>query len=168
LEKAFKQNRLVKPQSKFMFLSSTSPPPLLSSLLSQMSTNERITVTSDFNIYEDPNYEYIIFERFPLSRRIVGYQAAVPSVQPVVPTTITPARPVLNSVKPFPFVDFLLNSTITPTDFTCAICLDEENGTEIVLHPKKCHHFHRSCLTEWMQTKQDCPLCRRPYDFYFV
>eukprot|EP00434_Breviolum_minutum_P027675 symbB.v1.2.024478.t3/scaffold2322.1/size82342/6 len=48
---------------------------------------------------------------------------------------------------------------------TCAICLsdftDTADGTIVLAPCGQGHVFHRSCLAEWFQSSQTCPLCRR-------
>lgn len=51
--------------------------------------------------------------------------------------------------------------TVSSEDAVCSICLDE--CTSDALQTACCsNHFHRKCLSEWLQTSQDrtCPLCR--------
>ena len=45
----------------------------------------------------------------------------------------------------------------------CAICLDDfEAGQEVMLTP--CNHmFHEDCITPWMKSHSQCPVCR--YEF---
>jgi hypothetical protein len=41
---------------------------------------------------------------------------------------------------------------------TCSICVDEIEEFERVL---SCNHvFHHACIEEWLQKKQECPLCQ--------
>src|SRR5271167_162122 len=64
--------------------------------------------------------------------------------------------------------DFFLTKTETPPDFECAICLDEENKDVCAYHPRNCHVFHHACLNKWMNRKQYCPMCRAPFDLWFI
>jgi hypothetical protein len=42
---------------------------------------------------------------------------------------------------------------------TCSICLNNFNTNASFLN--KCHHiFHKSCLEEWLNYNNTCPLCR--------
>ena len=45
-------------------------------------------------------------------------------------------------------------------DWECAICFGEHQE-DVVLHPEKCHSFHRECLARWLDEKPSCPICRR-------
>lgn len=47
----------------------------------------------------------------------------------------------------------------------CVICMNAVDvaGDARVRMVTPCHHvFHSSCLTRWMDVKQECPTCRRP------
>jgi len=43
-------------------------------------------------------------------------------------------------------------------DETCSICLNLFNDDNITLPCK--HNFHESCIIKWLDTKNNCPLCR--------
>ena len=46
---------------------------------------------------------------------------------------------------------------------TCPICLCQFDDTDDVTWSlnKHCKHvFHRECSGEWLQNKEDCPVCR--------
>ena len=47
-----------------------------------------------------------------------------------------------------------------PDDWQCAVCFCEHQE-DVVLHPEKCHSFHRECLARWLDEKPSCPICRR-------
>jgi hypothetical protein len=64
--------------------------------------------------------------------------------------------------------DFFLERVDTPKNFECAICLDDEDKSEMAIHPQKCHVFHKACLNRWMNIKQYCPMCKADYDLWFM
>ena len=47
----------------------------------------------------------------------------------------------------------------------CSICLVKfENSDEIVVYDcDQKHYFHKQCGIEWLQTKPECPLCRKDF-----
>jgi len=46
---------------------------------------------------------------------------------------------------------------------TCAICLDEYRGDQVVISTERCPHvFHRDCILEWLKNNDTCPCCRVP------
>jgi len=54
---------------------------------------------------------------------------------------------------------------------TCAICLDAFNEGDAVSssnNPNCKHHFHQSCMENWLMKHEECPCCRRPYLFETV
>lgn len=50
-------------------------------------------------------------------------------------------------------------------DESCSICLTpfyQEDSSENVVVKTTCNHlFHEKCLTEWLENKKLCPLCRK-------
>ena len=45
----------------------------------------------------------------------------------------------------------------------CVVCHEEiESGSDV--HLECGHHFHGQCITDWLWTKQSCPLCRNQPD----
>jgi hypothetical protein len=42
----------------------------------------------------------------------------------------------------------------------CPICIEPQLEGELIVEPDCKHIFHDHCLSEWMKTKQTCPLCR--------
>jgi len=52
-------------------------------------------------------------------------------------------------------------------DAKCAICLcSYEEGDELRFLPckPKSHHYHRTCIDEWLQMNKTCPFCKRSID----
>jgi hypothetical protein len=47
-----------------------------------------------------------------------------------------------------------------PDDWECGICLMRVQ-IDVVLHPERCHSFHRECLARWLDENPSCPICRR-------
>ena len=44
------------------------------------------------------------------------------------------------------------------TDFVCSICLDSNIDDIVKL---ECEHlFHKNCIIQWVDIKNDCPICR--------
>ena len=66
----------------------------------------------------------------------------------------------------------MIDSTSSRTTDDCSICLapiklstvtsnDPRGQTQEVLELKSCsHYFHDNCLTTWLESKNECPLCR--------
>lgn len=45
----------------------------------------------------------------------------------------------------------------------CVVCHEEiQQGSDV--HLECGHHFHGQCITDWLWTKQSCPLCRNQPD----
>ncbi|KAI5060466.1 hypothetical protein GOP47_0024886 [Adiantum capillus-veneris] len=43
----------------------------------------------------------------------------------------------------------------------CAICLSSfDSGTLVTVLPSCSHAYHPSCITQWVQSHKDCPVCR--------
>lgn len=46
---------------------------------------------------------------------------------------------------------------------TCVICQEDLQEGERVRVIQKCQHmFHRHCIDEWFERKEECPMCRAP------
>lgn len=87
---------------------------------------------------------------------------------------------IFSSIAPYIFLIILLIITFFlpprfsdyefPNDFVedknCNICLkDYEDGEKIrILHCG--HYFHKSCVHEWFLVDRNCPICKRPIDFF--
>lgn len=49
-----------------------------------------------------------------------------------------------------------------PDDNTCPICLCEYQAKETLRSIPECnHHFHASCIDEWLRKNPTCPVCRK-------
>lgn len=42
----------------------------------------------------------------------------------------------------------------------CVICMDTCNNNEMKQLPICNHSFHKSCINQWLNIKQNCPICR--------
>ncbi|XP_062025565.1 putative RING-H2 finger protein ATL69 isoform X1 [Rosa rugosa] len=50
----------------------------------------------------------------------------------------------------------------SPEDSTCPICLCEYQPEETIRTIPECnHHFHASCIDEWLRKNPTCPVCRK-------
>ena len=46
----------------------------------------------------------------------------------------------------------------------CAICLDSFKKDETVCGSHSCQHqYHRNCISSWLKTHDECPVCRRNF-----
>lgn len=55
------------------------------------------------------------------------------------------------------------NPSLFKAQSECAICLDKFT-TKSKVSPLACdikHYFHTKCISQWIQTKNQCPLCRQ-------
>ncbi|VFR03682.1 unnamed protein product [Cuscuta campestris] len=43
----------------------------------------------------------------------------------------------------------------------CPTCLDEYNADHPRIKTKCNHHFHLSCILEWMERRDTCPICNQ-------
>jgi len=56
--------------------------------------------------------------------------------------------------------DFKISRNVSPPDDTCIICLEDNKEKEWgELHCK--HKFHVECVTPWITTNNNCPICRQ-------
>jgi len=51
------------------------------------------------------------------------------------------------------------NETKTTED-SCAICLLDMKGVQIICLPGCKHHFHENCVVNWLRDHPTCPYCR--------
>ena len=57
--------------------------------------------------------------------------------------------------------EYLLNSE---NDEGCSICLESYHDNDKIVQLTCNHIFHKDCIREWLQNKQNnCPLCRLPF-----
>jgi hypothetical protein len=45
-------------------------------------------------------------------------------------------------------------------NLTCPICLEESNGNEYWKKLNCEHKFHKKCIEHWINTSNNCPVCR--------
>jgi len=45
-------------------------------------------------------------------------------------------------------------------DVQCSICIEDFVSGEILRRLRCLHHFHKSCVDEWLARRADCPVCR--------
>jgi len=51
--------------------------------------------------------------------------------------------------------------SLPPEDAVCAICLAEYIPGEKIRSLGTCvHHFHATCIDQWLESKRNCPLCQ--------
>ena len=54
-----------------------------------------------------------------------------------------------------------LDEAPPPRVFTCSICLEDGEATDLEHYKTGCNHdYHRKCLNEWCKKKTWCPYCR--------
>ena len=46
-------------------------------------------------------------------------------------------------------------------DYTCTICGDEIELNRNIVNLECSHIFHTECISEWIQYKAECPICRK-------
>ncbi|XP_074284653.1 RING-H2 finger protein ATL16-like [Silene latifolia] len=53
------------------------------------------------------------------------------------------------------------NDNNKESEIECAVCLSEfQDGEKLRVIPNCCHGFHIDCIDIWLQTSDNCPLCR--------
>jgi len=58
-------------------------------------------------------------------------------------------------------VEYVPTECIDETNI-CAICLEETKKTESIVKMSVCnHHYHEKCALATLNTKEECPLCRK-------
>ena len=62
------------------------------------------------------------------------------------------------SEKVYPLV---FNKIILEEEEYCSICLEKFDDNHVTLPCK--HHYHENCITQWINNKSDCPLCRMKF-----
>lgn len=53
---------------------------------------------------------------------------------------------------------------IQTEDAQCAICLSSYESTEKIRYLPCKHHFHSTCIDEWLLKNKTCPFCKRAID----
>jgi hypothetical protein len=51
-------------------------------------------------------------------------------------------------------------STLEENNKKCTICLENFNSKEKVIILPCIHIFHRPCISDWMENKKNCPICK--------
>ncbi|XP_044501236.1 probable E3 ubiquitin-protein ligase RHB1A isoform X2 [Mangifera indica] len=59
-----------------------------------------------------------------------------------------------------------LNESIVAEEDTCPICLEEYDKENPKLFTKCKHHFHLSCILEWNERSDSCPICDQRNQMY--
>nr|AAF02127.1 unknown protein [Arabidopsis thaliana] len=47
----------------------------------------------------------------------------------------------------------------------CPTCLEEYTSENPKIVTKCSHHFHLSCIYEWMERSENCPVCGKVMEF---
>ena len=59
--------------------------------------------------------------------------------------------------------EYLLKSETAVSTEDCSICLEPYQENDKIVQLTCNHIFHKNCIREWLQNKQNnCPLCRLP------
>lgn len=70
-------------------------------------------------------------------------------------------------IASLPFAEFD-PSLMEKADANCAICLCEyARGEPVAFLPCR-HHFHRECVSTWLEANKTCPFCKHPIDEPFT
>jgi len=68
------------------------------------------------------------------------------------------SRDDVQNLKPEPFQQCMRDK-----NSQCSVCLtDFEIGDEVIRHPHCSHIFHPSCIRNWLELHDSCPICRTP------
>ena len=51
---------------------------------------------------------------------------------------------------------------------TCSICLEQLAKNDPIVRLQCTHMFHASCVDAWVETKNECPLCRAIIPIHFI
>ncbi|KZV21811.1 protein binding protein [Dorcoceras hygrometricum] len=68
-------------------------------------------------------------------------------------------------------LQFLKSEPITVStdeDDTCPTCLEEYNKENPKILTKCSHHFHLSCILEWKERSNTCPICDQVRHYYYT
>lgn len=81
----------------------------------------------------------------------------------LMPPFVSPSPPTLSLSKSVELPGFSFEYDLSNSisdEIACGICLDDYcNGAVLQMLP--CNHImHRTCLLEWYQKSQTCPICR--------
>jgi hypothetical protein len=70
----------------------------------------------------------------------------------------------LSSAKYTHGVGLVYTSSLEEEDI-CPICLEEYTKENPKIMTKCSHHFHLSCIYEWMERSDNCPVCGKEMEF---
>ncbi|KAL1366819.1 probable E3 ubiquitin-protein ligase RHB1A [Arachis hypogaea] len=65
----------------------------------------------------------------------------------------------LSPRKPEPLKSNESHALVTEEEDVCPICLEEYDAENPKTLTKCDHHFHLSCILEWMERSDSCPIC---------
>lgn len=66
-----------------------------------------------------------------------------------------------------PVIEYNEESSIPKHDANCSICLNEYHLKENIKILPCDHHFHQSCIDEWFNIDDICPLCKKPINLLY-
>lgn len=66
-----------------------------------------------------------------------------------------------------PVIEYKDGGEITRNDANCTICLNDYVDNERVKMLPCKHHFHMSCIDEWFNVDDICPLCKKPINLLY-
>jgi hypothetical protein len=77
---------------------------------------------------------------------------------------ILPGRSNLNSINenPINFPEIVIQdiNKLEEANRKCMICLEDFKSKEKVTALPCIHFFHTQCITEWIERKNECPVCK--------
>ncbi|KAM7472222.1 hypothetical protein LguiA_010405 [Lonicera macranthoides] len=75
------------------------------------------------------------------------------------------ADSVLASPKKFEVDILKSNVPMTEEEDVCPTCLEDYDEENPRISTKCNHHFHLSCILEWMERSDTCPICNQDMEF---
>ncbi|KAK1350264.1 Ring finger domain-containing protein [Hamiltosporidium tvaerminnensis] len=71
-------------------------------------------------------------------------------------------------IKPkLPVIEYKDNGEIRKQDANCSICLNDYNTNDKIKVLPCNHHFHQTCIDEWFNVDDICPLCKKPINLLY-